>query len=249
MKYKIEVCVGSVFSAIEAEKGGASRVELCDNLFEGGTTPSIAAIEKTCELLNIPVHVMIRPRGGDFLYSDLEYEIMKKDISYAKKGGASGVVIGLLLPDGSVDECRTAELVKISSSLGMGVTFHRAFDMASNPYKALESIIKTGCERILTSGRENKAVDGKDLIKELAIIASERISIMAGSGINLSNAKTFLDYTGIKELHMSGKHRVDGKMLYRNTKINMGGLAGIPEFEQDITDSETISKVIKAIEI
>jgi copper homeostasis protein len=244
---KIEVCAGSVQSVIEAEKGGASRVELCDNLFEGGTTPSAATIELSSQLVKLPVYVMIRPRGGDFLYSDMEFEIMKRDIFFAKTYGASGIVIGLLMPDGSVDERRTKELVVIANELDMGVTFHRAFDMTADPHKALESVIAAGCERILTSGGENKAIDGKHLIKNLVAAAAGRISIMAGSGVNPANVSDLIEYTGITEVHVSGKHRVAGGMIYRNPKINMGGLPGIPEYEMDVTDAETIRKVARRV--
>jgi copper homeostasis protein len=243
----VEVCAGSVQSVIEAEKGGASRVELCDNLFEGGTTPSAATIEIACKSVKIPVYVMIRPRGGDFLYSDIEFEIMKRDISFAKKYGAAGIVIGLLLPDGAVDEQRTKELVVIAKKLDMGVTFHRAFDMSSHPLEALETVIMTGGDRILTSGGENKAIDGKKSIKELVTAANGRISIMAGSGVNPENVRDLIEYTGIKEVHISGKHRVTGGMIYRNPKINMGGLPGIPEYEVDVTDSETVRRVVELI--
>jgi copper homeostasis protein len=247
MKINVEVCAGSVQSVIEAEKGGASRVELCDNLFEGGTTPSAATIEIASKSVKIPVYAMIRPRGGDFLYSNLEFEIMKRDIFFVKQYGAAGIVIGLLLPDGSVDERRTGELVCIAKSLGLGVTFHRAFDMSSNPRKALETIITAGCERILTSGGENKAIDGKELIKELVTAAAGRISIMAGSGVNPQNVRDLIEYTGITEVHVSGKHRVAGGMLYKNPKINMGGLPGIPEYEIDITDAETVRRITTSI--
>jgi copper homeostasis protein len=237
---KIEICAGSVQSVIEAEKGGASRVELCDNLFEGGTTPSAATIEIASNSVYIPVYVMIRPRGGDFLYSDRELIIMKRDIFYAKKFGASGIVIGLLTPEGAVDENRTKEIVCHAKELGMGTTFHRAFDMTANPRKALESVIAAGCERILTSGGENKAVDGRALIKELVTAAAGRISIMAGSGINPENARDLIEYTGVEEIHISGKRRVDSGMLYRKPGINMGGLPGIPEYETDVVDCKTI---------
>jgi copper homeostasis protein len=237
---KIEVCAGSALSVIEAEKGGASRVELCDNLFEGGTTPSAATIEIACESVDVPVYVMIRPRGGDFLYSATELMIMRRDIFFAKKYGASGIVIGLLTPYGCVDEYRTKKLVCYAKELGMGTTFHRAFDMTANPREALESIIAAGCERILTSGGENKAIDGKVLIKELVAAAAGRISIMAGSGINPANVVDLIEYTGVEEIHVSGKRRVAGGMFYRNPKINMGGLPGIPEYETDVTDCEII---------
>jgi copper homeostasis protein len=244
---KVEVCAGSVQSAIEAAKGGASRVELCDNLFEGGTTPSAATIETVSRLVKIPVYVMIRPRGGDFLYSDVEFEIMKRDISLAKSFGAAGIVTGVLLEDGSVDEQRTKELVFTAKEFEMGVTFHRAFDMCANRYKALESVIAAGCERILTSGGENKAIEGKTLIKKLVIAVAGRISIMAGSGVNPANVKELVEYTGVNEVHISGKRRLAGKMLYRNPKINMGGLPGIPEYEMDVTDAEIVKQVVEVM--
>jgi copper homeostasis protein len=243
----VEVCAGSVQSAIEAERGGAGRIELCDNLFEGGTTPSAANVEIACRMVRIPVYVIIRPRGGDFLYSALEFEIMKRDIVLARQYGAAGAVIGLLNADGTVDEQRTAELVRIAREHGMGVTFHRAFDMACNPEQALEAIIRTGCERILTSGGENKAFDGKELIAKMARQSAGRISIMAGSGINPSNARELVDFTGIMEIHISGKRRIAGGMSFRNTKIRMGGLPEIPEYEIDVTDADTVRKVCKEL--
>jgi copper homeostasis protein len=246
---KVEVCAGSVRSAVEAEKGGASRIELCDNLFEGGTTPSAATIEIACRSVKIPVYVIIRPRGGDFLYSDIEFEIMKRDIFFAKTYGASGIVTGVLLPDGSVDARRTEELVAVAKELGMGVTFHRAFDMCSNLRESLETVIATGCERILTSGGENKAVEGKESIRELVAAAGDRISIMAGSGINPDNVRDLIEYTGVSEVHISGKHRVAGGMIYRNPKINMGGLRGIPEYEIDVTNAETVYSLIRKIKV
>jgi copper homeostasis protein len=244
---KVEVCAGCIQSVIEAEKGGASRVELCDNLFEGGTTPSAAMIETACRLATIPVYVMIRPRGGDFLYSDIEFEIMKRDIFFAKEYGAAGIVIGLLTPEGAVDERRTKELVVIAKDLGMGATFHRAFDMCANPLEALERVIASGCERILTSGGENKAFDGRELIRELVVTAKGQISIMAGSGVNPENVRDLIEYTGINELHVSGKRRVAGGMIYRNPKINMGGLPGIPEYETDVTDAEIIYELTRIL--
>jgi copper homeostasis protein len=248
MKVDIEVCAGSVRSVMEAIEGGASRVELCDNLYEGGTTPSAAAIELSSRPARIPVYVMIRPRGGDFLYSDIEFDTMKRDIVHAKEYGASGIVTGILMPDGSVDGQRTKELVATAKKLGMGVTFHRAFDMCADPYRALEAIIAAGCERILTSGGENKAETGKELIRQLVATAAGRIAIMAGSGINPANVANLVEYTGVTEVHVSGKHRVAGGMIYRNHKINMGGLSGIPEYEIDVTDSDTVRKIRQIFE-
>ncbi|MDR2465865.1 MAG: copper homeostasis protein CutC [Prevotellaceae bacterium] len=243
-KYEVEVCAGLVQSAVEAERGGASRVELCANLFEGGTTPSAATIEMSCSMVGIPIYVIIRPRGGDFLYSDLEFETMKRDVVEAKKYGASGIATGILLPDGSVDERRTGELVDIAHKFGMGATFHRAFDMTANPAKALEAVIRTGCERILTSGGRNKAFDGRLLIGQLVQQAAGRISLMAGSGVNPENVAELVESTGAREVHVSGKHRVEGGMKFRNTDIMMGGLPGIPEYEIDVTDAETVRRIV-----
>lgn len=243
MKYLIEACTNSIQSTIEAEKGGAGRVELCDNLYEGGTTPSPACIELACSKVKIPVYVMIRPRGGDFMYSDLEIEIMKRDIEFSKQLGAAGVVFGVLCSDGSVNVEQTKDLTFFSQSLGLGVTFHRAFDMVNNPEKALEDIIFCGCERILTSGGENKAYDGRHLIKRMVDQAKGRIRIMAGSGINPANAEEMISYTGITEIHMSGKHRIPGGMQFKNEKIRMGGLPEIPEYEIEVTNAESVRKV------
>ncbi len=242
---KIEVCIASVASAIAAQEGGADRVELCDNLFEGGTTPSLAMIEQVRKQTGIGLYVMIRPRGGDFLYSDEEFEIMKGDLMHAKKAGADGVVFGLLKADGSVDLARTSELVQLASPLD--TTFHRAFDMAANPQEALEAVIRSGCQRILTAGGANKAIDGIERIAQLQQQASNRIQLMAGSGINEQNARLFLE-KGIRELHLSGKIVVDGNMTYRNPQVMMGGLPGIPEYEYIVTDAGKIRAVREAVE-
>lgn len=245
--YLIEACTASVLSTIEAARGGAGRVELCDNLYEGGTTPSAATIEIACDAVKIPIYAMIRPRGGDFLYSDLEFKIMQRDIQLVKHFGASGIALGLLCADGSIDQFRTRLLVDQAKGLGLGVTFHRAFDMAADPVKALEAVIATGCERILTSGGENKAMEGKDRIASMVRQAAGRISIMAGSGVNPTNAKKLLTYTGIREIHMSGKRKVPGSMIFRNDKIRMGGLEGIPEYEIEVTDADAVRQVYNAI--
>ena len=247
MNYTVEVCVGSVVSAVEAEKGGAGRVELCDNLFEGGTTPSPATIEIACRSVKIPVYVMIRPRGGDFLYSDLEFEIMKRDTEYAGRLGAAGIVSGILTPEGKVDEERTGILVEKALSLGMAAAFHRAFDMVADADVGLEAIIRTGCRRILTSGGKNKAIDGKDRIARMVRLSAGRISVMAGSGVTHCNAKYLATSTGVTEIHLSGRRRMQGGMIFRNTEILMGGLPGVPEFEIDITDAETIRRVVNAL--
>jgi copper homeostasis protein len=185
-KITIEVVIDSVQSAIAAQKGGADRVELCGNLFEGGTTPSAGCIEVTRKNIQIGLFVMIRPRGGDFCYSELEFEQMQRDIELCKTLKADGVVFGILTPDGQVDKKRTAQLAALAHPLQ--VTFHRAFDMAKDPFQALEDIIELKkVNRILTSGLEASAYEGADLIAELIKQANNRISIMPGAGITERN--------------------------------------------------------------
>ncbi|MDR1056621.1 MAG: copper homeostasis protein CutC [Prevotellaceae bacterium] len=244
--YILEVCAGLLQSVLEAEKGGANRVELCAALYEGGTTPSAATVELACKMASIPVYVIIRPRGGDFLYSDLEFEIMKRDILYAKAAGAKGIVTGLLKANSTVDIERTSILVEMAYP--MDVTFHRAFDMVKNPLDALEDIIKVGCRRILTSGGHNKAFDGKQNIAALARWAAGRISIMAGSGVNAGNVKQLIGETGISEVHTSGKARLASGMQFKNMAIAMGGIPQIPEYDIDITDAGAIRDIRKILD-
>jgi len=239
---KIEVCIDSVQSAINSEKGGAIRVELCDNLFEGGTTPSAGTIALARQQISIGLQVIIRPRGGDFLYSDLEMEIMKKDIQTAKDLGADGVVIGILTAEGKVDKVRCAELIKIARP--MNVTFHRAFDMTVDPFEALEDIIELGCDRILTSGQEKSAIEGKALIAELHKKADGRIIIMPGAGIDEYNIDQ-MKACGVEECHISARKVEHSAMQYRNPTVFMGGTLRMPEYEILVADSERINKMTK----
>ncbi len=195
----IEACVDSVESALAAEGGGASRVELCDNLLEGGTTPGAGAIAAAREQLHIPLHVMIRPRGGDFCYSDAEFDAMERDIAMVKESGADGIVIGVLRPDGTVDVERTRALVALARPLS--VTFHRAFDMTRDAFEALESLIDLGVDRILTSGQAPSVTEGLDTITELVKRADSRIVIMACGGVNERNIAQVVRQTHVSELH------------------------------------------------
>jgi copper homeostasis protein len=179
------------------------RLELCENPQEGGTTPSYGTFKIVKEKISIPVFPIIRVRGGDFLYSDDEFAVMKKDVELCKQLGFEGVVIGLLHADGSVDAERTKELAELAYP--MEVTFHRAFDRAADPLAAMETIITCGCHRILTSGQVPNAGDGKELIKQLIEQADDRIIIMPGSGVRSSNIKEIADYTGAVELHSSAR--------------------------------------------
>ena len=237
----MEVCANSLSSALAAEEGGAARVELCDNLAEGGTTPSYAQIAMAKKSLSIEVYPIIRPRGGDFLYNALELELMKEDIRMCKSLGCDGVVFGILTAEGRVDMESCAELVELARP--MKVTFHRAFDMTRNLFEALEDIISLGCNRILTSGGEASAISGAAVITELIAQAKGRIIIMPGAGINPDNIADLIEITRAKEFHASAKSAVESKMIYRNQRLNMGSEGD--EFRYDLTDSSTVSKLIK----
>ncbi len=245
-KYILEICANSVESALMAQKGGAQRIELCDNIYEGGTTPSYGAISKAREVLNIDLNVIIRPRGGDFCYSELEFEIMKKDIEFAKESGVDGIVIGVLNPDGTIDMNKTKHLVELAKP--MSVTFHRAFDVTKDPFKALEDIIECGCNRVLTSGQENKTMDGVSLIRKLVEKAENRIIIMPGSGINETNVQEISQKTGTTEFHASLRKNEKSKMEYRKKGIHMGGIQQIDEFEISLTDPERVKKMIQILQ-
>ncbi len=204
---EVEICANSVQSAINAEKGGADRIELCQNLNEGGTTPSYATIKYCAEKLSLKTMVLIRPRPGDFCYNDAEYEAIKEDVLMCKKLGAHGVVIGFLDKNLDIDTTRTAEIVKLARP--MEVTFHRAFDRCRDWRIALEQIIECGCDRILTSGQRKTAPEGADTLREIQKQANRRIKILAGSGVNSQNVADLIRTTGVSEVHSSCKHTVE----------------------------------------
>ena len=246
MDYKLEICANSVLSSIEAQKGGAYRVELCAAIPEGGTTPSYGEIALAKELLQIQLHVIIRPRGGDFRYSELEHKIMLKDIEMCRELGVDGIVIGCLTPQGDVDMQRNRELINAADN--MNVTFHRAFDMCRDPLESLENIISLGCSRILTSGQQSKAEQGISLLKKLVEQAGERIIIMPGSGINEGNIARIAAETGASEFHLSARSAVESAMRFRNPTVSMGGTnITINEYEQLITNAEKVRKTIEQL--
>ena len=239
----IEVCVTSVQSCIHAQLGGALRVELCDNLFEGGTTPSPGTIKLARKKLDIGLFVMIRPRGGDFCYSDIEFEIMKEDVKAAVDLGADGIVAGILLPDGSMDIERMSILRVLAKDIGF--TCHRAFDMTIDKFSALEDLISIGTERILTSGGKNKAPEGAGQIKEVIAKADGRLLIMPGSGVNEDTIVDLKNNTGATEFHVTGRSLYPGMMKFRNPDISMGDNKDVPEYDQWITDPERIRKIVE----
>ena len=239
----LEICIDSVEGAIAAQAGGAQRVELCDNLIEGGTTPSIGMIALVRRQIQIGLNVIIRPRGGDFLYSDLEFEVMQHDLLAAKAAGADGIVLGLLNADGTIDSARTASL--IAQARPLPVTFHRAFDMTPDPFAALESLIDLGVDRLLTSGQQATAGEGLPLIKALLQRAKERIIIMPGGGSEQS-ARQLVE-TGVREIHISARSLLHSQMQFRRTNVLMGGPPMPDEFTLKRTDVEKVRAVWKLV--
>jgi len=243
--YKLEVCCYSTVSALIAQDAGADRIELCADASVGGTTPSYAAIELASAKLNIALHVIIRPRGGDFLYSADEFNIMQRDIEVCKKLNCDGVVIGILTAEGFVDVGRTRALVQLAKP--MSVTFHRAFDMTNDASEALEIVIASGCDRLLTSGHHNTAIEGHDELKQLVAQATGRITVMPGAGVRSDNIVELAQRTGAVEFHSSARTLVQSKMNYRNRQVSVGGSAG-DEYAHISVDTEEISRMRTALD-
>ena len=230
----LEVLVDSVESGRAAVEGGADRLEVCQNLFEGGTTPSAGLIAALKRAVDLPLNVMIRPRGGDFCYSECEFEVMRQDIRIARELGAAGIVLGLLNPDGTVDSARTAELMALARPLS--VTFHRAIDMTRDLDEALEALVALGVDRVLTSGGEATVIEGVDAIAGLVRRAGDRIVVMPGGGIRERNVAKVLALTGAREIHVSGSRAVESRMEFRNGRVAMGKDLRAPEFSHNQVD-------------
>jgi copper homeostasis protein len=243
---RIEICVDSIEGALAAERGGADRIELCDNLFEGGTTPSGGCIKLTRSAVRIGLQVMIRPRGGDFVYSDPEFSIMREDIRIARELGADGVVLGCLTPEGDVDVPRTRALIEASRP--MNVTFHRAFDMCREPRAALRDLVRLGVNRILTSGQEANCLEGLELIADLQREAAGRIIVMAGGGITPRNLGMVVDATGLTEVHLAAQSSIESSMAFRNPRCFMGAALRSPEFSRMTTDESTVRAAVSALQ-
>lgn len=240
-----ELCAYSPEACGIARRAGVTRAELCASPYEGGTTPSAAAIRLARQVEGLQLSVMIRPRGGDFCYTDAEFRQMREEIRFARESGADGVVFGLLTPDGRVDVVRTAALVAEAGP--MQTTFHRAFDMTRSLSEALENVVCAGCTRILTSGGRNTATEGIDTLRALVTQAAGRIEIMAGSGVNPSNVRQLAD-TGVDAVHFSARRMCPGAMKYRNPQVSMGGVPGIPEYESVGADEALIGRILKQLE-
>lgn len=243
---RLEICIDSVRSAQAAQAGGASRVELCDNLLVGGTTPSYGMIKQVRQAVTIGLHVLIRPRGGDFCYSEAEVCVMLEDIGIAKELGADGVVIGVLRADGRVDTRAAARL--IAAARPMLVTWHRAFDLAKTPEQALEDIVALGCDYLLTSGQEQSAYAGKELIAKLVQQAAERIVIMPGGGVQESNIAELRQTTGASEFHSSGRHTLPSPMQWQRPNVYMGAWQQ-SEYQLAVVDTKRVAAMLDAVKI
>jgi len=226
-------------------EGGADRVELCANLLEGGTTPSLGTVRQTRRAAQIALSVMVRPRGGDFYYSPAEFDVMCEDVRIFKSEGVDCLVFGLLQPDGQVDHDRTARLVDLARPCQ--VTFHRAFDMTRDAMEALEVLVSLGVERILTSGQEESVMEGLDMIKALAKAASRRISIMPGGGVTLKNAARVVHETGLSELHVAATSLFESQMQFRNQTVIMGTALRSAEYQRVLTTAEAVRQFRGAI--
>jgi len=240
-KIKLEICVDSFASAVAAEKGGADRIELCSALSEGGLTPSAGLISKIVDMLKIDVFVLIRPRRGDFYYSAPEIAVMKQDIELVKELGAKGVVIGVLKKDGNINEESMQELIALARP--MSITFHRAFDLTPDPFKALEELLDLRVDRLLTSGQQQGAEDGLELISQLVKRAGDKLRIMPGGGINENNIHKIKVTSGANEFHTSAKIKKQSPMAYQKETVLMAANAPVSEYELVKTSEEKVREI------
>jgi len=240
----IEICVEGVDGAVAAERGGADRIELCASLLEGGITPSLGVVRAAARRVAIPLHVIVRPRGGDFLYSEAEFDSMLEDVATLRADGAAGVVVGCLTPDGAIDTARMAALVARARPLR--VTCHRAFDMTADADAALEALIACGVDRVLTSGQRATAVEATATLRRLHQRAAGRIVVMGCGGLDASNIAAVRAATGLTELHFAAPRQEPSPMRYRNEGVGMGGTALEREYTLTVTDTDAIRTTIAA---
>jgi copper homeostasis protein len=239
----VEVCVDSLESATAAERGGARRVELCGNLAEGGVTPSAGLIATTRQKISIGLHVMIRPRAGDFCYTSDEFEVMRRDVLMAKQLGADGVVFGVLTEDANVDIERTRALVDLARPLN--TTYHRAFDMSADLLLSLEYVAETGADRILTSGGATTAIEGTATLRNLVEAASGRTIIMGCGGIDHQNVQSVIEKTSVREIHVGLRTPIASSMRYRNNAISLGPFRG-NEYQRFVVLEENVAQLVRA---
>lgn len=241
----IEICVEGIDGLVAAQEAGADRVELCAALVEGGLTPSIGTVRAALAVATIPFHVIVRPRGGDFLYSELEYRSMLDDVAALRDIGVAGVVIGCLKADGTIDEARMTALVDAAGPLA--VTCHRAFDMTRDPLEALEALIRCGIGRVLTSGQRDTAIEGADLLADLVERAGKRIIVLGCGALDADNIRNIQRHTGLREMHFAALRDVPSGMIYRNPHVGMGGSNFDREYRNTLTDGEAVAAAIGAV--
>lgn len=240
----IEICVEGIDGLVAAQQAGADRVELCASLIEGGLTPSLGTVRAALAVATIPFHVIVRPRGGDFLYSRREFDSMLDDVRLLREAGVAGVVVGCLTPDGQIDEARMSALVAAARPLA--VTCHRAFDMTRDPVEAIEALVRCGVDRVLTSGQHDTALEGLDILRRTVAAAAGRIRIMACGGLDAANIAQVLRESGADELHFAAPVTVPSGMRFRNPRVGMGGTALDREYQLTLTDGEAVRKTIAA---
>jgi len=238
----IEVCVEGIDGLAAAQAAGADRVELCASLLEGGLTPSLGVVRAALEIATIPFHVIIRPRGGDFLYSELEYKTMLEDVTACRELGVAGVVIGCLTADGRIDEARVAELTQAARPLA--VTCHRAFDMTRDPVEAIEALVRCGIDRVLTSGQRNSATEGVDTLRRVHDAARGRI--MACGELDAGNIADVVRRSEADEFHFAAPTTISSGMAFRNPHVGMGGTELDREFQLTLTDPDAVRRTIAA---
>lgn len=250
---QLEICCGDIASVIAAKEGGANRIELCSGLSEGGLTPSLGLIRAAVQSGIEKINVLIRPRPGDFLYSETELALMENDIRNAISAGANGIVLGVLTPDGGIDMEANARLIKVAretaAELGienLNITFHRAFDVSRDPVKSLEDIIALGADSLLSSGAAPSAMKGILLLKKLVALAKGRILIMAGAGINPSNAGDIIAATGVEAIHATARKPIPSRMRFRRPPVSMG-VPGSDEYAPLSTSPDVVSRLLKAV--
>jgi copper homeostasis protein len=240
----IEICVEGIDGLAAAQAGGADRVELCASLIEGGITPSLGVVQSALRIATMPFHVIVRPRGGDFLYSEAEFETMLADVAALRELGVAGVVVGCLTPDGRIDAARMTALVKAARP--MSVTCHRAFDMTRDPEEAIDALVRCGVDRVLTSGQRDTAIEGLDVLKRTVSAAAGRIKIMACGELDETNISRVWNESGVDELHFAAPATVSGGMSFRNPHVGMGGTTLEREYQLTLTDPKAVRRTIAA---
>ena len=238
----VEACVDAIDAALEAERGGAARIELCGELLQGGVTPSAGLIAAVWERIDIPLFVLVRPRTGDFLYSDDEVDVMRRDIEQVKTLGVEGIALGVLTADGDVDVDRLASLVDLVRP--MSVTFHRAFDFVRQPDAALDALLELGVDRVLTSGGAPTAAEGVASIAALVRRVADRMIVMAGGSITAANVADIVAATGVREVHVRGAAQVDSAMRHRRNVVSLSRTGG-GDYERSVTRAEEIRRVVE----